>query len=682
MNSLRSFVIFCGSLVALPALSGVVVAAPLTEVDQQLLISVAARFFDEVNPQAAAVEGFDQPFKRASAGTNWAWPPLVGISTDDESNAFATICYVQPGDTPQLDDEPGLVWLDVPGHRARLADSDKAVFELPRFHDQPDGSVVQPVIVFKQGYMDQIVRGQEGPLAGTFGHELAHVLLGHVLRTQTSAPLVDFAVTRQQEADADELGAIVAERAKFDYDAIVAGARLEREYGYRCSFLGMRSSHPGWNDRLALIDSRKRELWRSVDAFENGVYFLMVEQYPLAVRCFDEVTKKYPQCYEAWANKGYAELMIFCDALEPDDLRQFDIGHLVVGGFYARPESLTRGIDEEMWFDAVGDLRQAILLKPDLVMAKANLAVAWLVRPAGKEAGRAEQLFQEVSDALKEGHFDEPIDPLVHASLLINAGVAEIANGDPDAAETMFEEARGLIASSNDADRGGALGSAIRFNRARMLAAQTDAAQRGAAVEEFEAYLVASSPASTWWTVAFDEYQALCRDVGKEAKAQHDLASTQRTQFRMATGIELSGGQSITLNDAIQVIDETLGPGHQQTVIENTKVHRRRYVDLGLDLLCTDRVVAIRLQGDKAPPLVLRATGQSQQSQALRPGMALAEVETMLGADAKNWDLRYGTSSSIVYRFYHRLGFGVRLNDDGRITEIIVAQIPQAASVR
>ena len=56
--------------------------------------------------------------------------------------------------------------------------------------------------------------------------------------------------------------------------------------------------------------------------------------------------------------------------------------------------------------------------------------------------------------------------------------------------------------------------------------------------------------------------------------------------------------------------------------------------------------------------------------------------DSALGGDATEWDLRYGASSAIVYRFYGRLGFGVRLTDEGRVMEIIVAQIPYAAVVK
>lgn len=663
-----------------------------SQADRDLMAAVAAKCFAQANPEADSVEGYDQAFVLAKPGPNWAWPPLVAISADEEVNANARITFVQPGEKPILEDEPNVVWIDVPGFEPQVltGDADAANGTPPRSSDQPEGTVIQPVLCFKQGYLDKIIRGQEGPLAGTFGHELAHILLGHTLGGPSGPALIKYADSRQREANADELGMELALRAKFDYDAMVAGARLERDEGYRCStglrksggsFVGMKSTHPGWNDRLALIDQRQRDMWRSADAFENGVYFLMTEQYPAANRCFEEVIKKYPQCYEAWANKGYGELMMFCDGLEPDDLRQFDIGQLVVGGFYPRPQSLTRGVDEDLWFLAVGDLRQALLLKPDLIMAKANLAVAWLVRPAGKETGKAEKLFQEVFEALKQGHYDEEIEPLVRASLLINAGVAENAHGDPVAAEAFFEEAREIIASTSQQAQGGALSNAIRFNRARMLASRSEPAPRKSAIEEFEGYLASSSPAATWWELAFEEYEKLCAKESVEPKAREELAQSRNNRFRPVIGVALADGRLVTLNQSVGELAKSIGEGQRQAVVKGTTIHRRRYADLGLDLLCTDKVLAIRLQGAKAPPLVLKAAGLSQETRELRPGMNAAELDELLGGDATQCVPRYGTSSAIIYNFYYRLGFGVRLTDEKKVMEIIVAQIPEAAGV-
>jgi hypothetical protein len=117
--------------------------------------------------------------------------------------------------------------------------------------------------------------------------------------------------------------------------------------------------HPSWTDRLTLLDKEQAQLWQAMSAFENGVFFLLVEQYPSAESCFRQVTREFPQCHEAWTNLGDSLLMQYCDKLQADDVRQFNVGQLAVGAFYNRSESLegmVRGPDKRLWNEAVAAL--------------------------------------------------------------------------------------------------------------------------------------------------------------------------------------------------------------------------------------------------------------------------------------------------------------------------------------
>ncbi|HMP06330.1 MAG TPA: hypothetical protein PJ982_08280, partial [Lacipirellulaceae bacterium] len=94
--------------------------------------------------------------------------------------------------------------------------------------------------------------------------------------------------------------------------------------------------------------------------------------------------QKHPECYEAWANRGYALLMMYCDQLDETSLRDRALGQLVVGGYYRRADSLgVRGPAHETWVAAVEALRKALSLQPELVVARANLAAAYLLAPEG-----------------------------------------------------------------------------------------------------------------------------------------------------------------------------------------------------------------------------------------------------------------------------------------------------------
>lgn len=662
--------------------------------DLRMVGVVAARIFAEAEPVAG-----------------WSWPPLVAISDIDDVNAFATIHHVKPGETPKVENEGNLVWVTLP--KLAQAEGEDAVsadeanppaagdasaakptgetgtqLEIVRPDPTPvdangvvqaeDGTVTQPIIVLYQGFLDRVVAGSPDRLAAVFGHETSHILLHHVDAVPPRTPLVANMITRDNEAAADMLGMKLGLAAGFPYNGLISGFLGMRDQGSYNSFEGLNASHPGWTDRVAMVDERQPELWRSISAFENGVYFLTMEQYQLAEDCFDQVTRECPKCYEAWANLGYARLMRYCDKLDEENLRAFDIGQIVVGGFYRRPLSLEpprRGIDKQLWFDAVGALRQALILNPELVLAKANLAAAYLVAPEGKDVGQAEELFTQVTAALESGAVEE-LEPTVHAALLVNAGVAEMAGGDSAQAEKMFAQAQDLFAGEADgADASNAVTSAIHFNRGRMYAAAGDAAQRQSAIEQLEAYLAAASPASNWWALAHEQYVKLCGEAGVEPKGEETLRVAANTQYRLVAGITLPDGGTITLNDPLPKLERSLGKGREQKIVKDSNVRRLQYPKLGLDLLCANRVVAIRLRGPKAPPLVIRASGAGGAAHEVRPGMTVAELDGLLGGDAKQWDERYGATQQVIYRFYSRLGFGVRIGGD-KIVEIIVAQIP------
>lgn len=565
---------------------------------------------------------------------SWLWPPTVHIDPSSECNAFAMLMQVE-----------------VDGERR-----------------------LQPHIEILQGFLDQVVQGDANRLAVVFGHEVAHILLKHVERAEPGAPLVANAISRQDETDADILGMQLALEAGFSYPDLVKGILRMRELSNYNSFEGLNSSHPSWTDRLANIDFQQAQLWYSTSAFECGVYFLTTQQYAMAEDCFQRVVRDFPKCYEAWANLGYAQLMRYCDSFTADDLRKYDLGQLVVGGFYQRPESLEpeRAVDENLWFDAVDALREALDLKGDLLLAKANLAVAYLVHPNGKDVGQSAEIFAEVVNALNDEESIKQLDPTARAAILVNAAVAEIASGDAEAANRLFEQAYALLPERIDR-QAAPIDLAIRYNRACMMASSVDTLD--SASEQLETYLLRSSSAVAWWPLAYERYVKLCESSGVEPKSKEDLAKPRNDRFRVVTGITLADGQQVVLNEKIAEVIAALGDGVELVVVRNTKVHRRRYDELGIDLLATDYVLAIRLIGENAPAIDLRAEGLAGESRQVRIGMTAAELAETLGGEAEYFDKRFGMNAAMTYRFFPRLGIGVFLTN-GVITEMIVAQLP------
>ena len=161
------------------------------------------------------------------------------------------------------------------------------------------------------------------------------------------------------------------------------------------------------------------------------------------------------------------------------------------------------------------------------------------------------------------------------------------------------------------------------------------------------------------------------------AEIEEMLTKAGNTRYRPVTSLTLANGKTVSLNDKVEDVTSDIGAGIELPVITNTNVHRRKYEDQGLEVLFSDRVLAIRLRGRNAVPLTLQSSGIGQRGSQIRVGMNLKELETTLGGDALTWDTRSGSSRSVIYRFYPTLGIGARLNEQNVVTEILVAQLPR-----
>ena len=447
---------------------------------------------------------------------------------------------------------------------------------------------------------------------------------------------------------------------------------LDLEYS---SFEGLGVDHPSWKDRVALLDKEQAPLWHAMAAFHDGTYFLLAEQYGSAERCFRAVTREFPACHEAWANLGYALLMRYCDGLEVDDLRRFDLGQLAVGGFYRRPgtlEAQVRGIDEELWWDAVGALREALRLKPDSVLIKANLGVAYLVRPAGRDVGQAARYLQEAAEAVESDPANAGLNDLERSicarRCCSTPGWPTWPAAGPTSAARRLDRVAALgpqfAGDRPERPRASGLVAALHYNRALLLAASPEAEKRRAAVGQFERYLRSASPASAWWPLAYERYAKLCRELDLEAKSEKELKDQIQTDLRPLTAVRLRSGAQVTLSEPTGEVTDRLGGGQAVPVVPGTNLRRLSYPDQGIDLLVTDRVLAIRLRGPGAPTLPLRSTGLGTTATELRVGMAKRELDQIL----KDLDYSFAglDDPEVRYRFYPELGLAVQVRSGRR----------------
>ena len=582
---------------------------------------------------ALAREVFKRLLDVAPPQTRIPWPPILVIADTEEINAYASI--------------------------------------------EKKGDLIQPVVVCDNGLLQKVVEGDQDRVAYVLGHELAHHILGHTQIPERDTNFLRATFGRTQELDADREGMELAAKAGFSFSGGLSAMRKMIDLGLNySSFEGLSSDHPSWYDRIAKLDKDQASIWRSLSSFQDGNYFLVVQNYELAQRAFRQVTRVFPDAYEAWANLGYAMLMEYADSLEEADLQRFDVGQIVTGGFYRRSKSLearVRGVNEELWWDAVGALREAIRLNPNLSLPRANLGIAYLFRPAGKDPGKAAQYLEEATNLAP---LDPSLDPVARLAENTNLAVAHFAAGDDiKASEELSEVDRALRAS--DAQWSSALSSvnsALVYNQAFLLARSADKGKQKLAFDDLERYLRTSDPSCMWWATAYNKYVDLSKMFGVSPQSASLIHGDSNTRFRPVTELVLDSSH-IPLGEQISLALTSLGGSPVvKPVIPNTNLLRYDFVQRGISLIGVDEVLAIVLAGESAPALSLREIGLGNRAHTIHVGMSTTELDALM-QDA-DYDFRQLTDPETNYRFYKDVGIAVLIRN-GVVAEVVISQIPK-----
>ena len=517
------------------------------------------------------------------------------------------------------------------------------------------------------------------------GHEISHLLLKHVVMKPEDFKKTEFVrkvFGREAEIAADLKGSELCLKAGFSHrKGLEAIQRMNKQGLKYSSFEGLSVSHPSWDDRITMLDHKRAQLWKSMSAFNTGTYFLLCEQYPAAETCFRRVIEEFPQCQEAWANLGYTLLMQYCDGLDTEDLRQLKVGQILVGGFYRRPqslESMVRGMDEKVWKEAVAALEKANEIQPGQMIVQANLGIAYLVHPSGKPA--VAKAWRYLEAASKKAADDDTLDPGMRSAILINAGVAELAGGRPEEGQKNLTRGERVgskyVAGFVRVSSVPGLTTAVNYNRGMLLAASKDEAKKIQAIEQFETYLKSASPASAWWPIAFERYSALCKETGRKPRDRENLVALAPSRLRLVSAVKLEGGATLALTQPVQAAAAKLG--EETPAAARTKLKRIHFAKHGIEVLATDTILAICLNSAKAPAIPVQPVGGGPAVGELKVGMDDEKCAKLLADEP--FDFRNLDDAGVSYRFYSRLGLGVRVKDE-KVAEIIVAQIPRQVRI-
>ncbi len=603
--------------------------AEVTDAQRELVASVMERLL-AVTPQPP---GYD------------SWPVQWKIIDSDDVNAFAT-----------LDDS---------------ADPQKV-----------------PIIRVYRGFLDQVAEMNEHRLAFVLGHELAHVVKGHILPTDTRGrtAVTHLVFEREDEIEADQVGIELAVKAGFSYKEGMTVTQRFREVSQYTSFEGNSVDHPSWTDRIALLqtDEVQERLWRAMSAFETGALMLQTEQYKHAESCFKRVVREFPKCKEAWVNLGYAQLMRYCDGLEQDELDAFGVGQLLVGGFYERPESLAvdRGINDELWWDAVGSLQRALTVDDQLILAKAHLAIAYLVHPSGQpDVGKAAELFDEVAKLLESPDAMKNLSPLARVSLLANSWIG-VHHSNPQRSEVLLSEIQKQLRPDEQTQAAAAqIRFAMSFTQAVDLAANESNDERRRAVGLFENYLAGMSRSSAWWPLAYEKYAKLATELSMTARTPEDFAKGSKRRWRNITSVTLADGSLIGLAEATDEMLSSLGEAESvQPLVNGTLLKRYDYPKRGVSVVAGREVIAIALNQPSSPQIMLQQEGLATQAVPIYVGMPRAELEKLLG-DAWSSETTAVLDPRARHQFYPAVGVAVAFRE-GKVSELIVIVPPRVSDIK
>jgi predicted Zn-dependent protease len=337
------------------------------------------------------------------------------------------------------------------------------------------------IVVF-EGFLDMISKDNGGKpdedmLAAVLGHEMTHNVRRHTLLGASIGGSMEWIIahldaiekdsqgalspeevarlealasarfTRVQEFEADLLGALFATRAGFDgFGGALRWMNLaanDPNFEYTMSEYIPKerangeiraADHPTWKERIAKLESYKETILNLAGEYNWGDYLLKTYNFEKAAQCFKDLTKVFPNSFEAWNNLGIAYHWEYLQTAGKSE--KFQPG--LVDYFVQMRERL-RG--ESPLNRAIRAYQQALKINPNATGTQSNLAVALIETHEAENIETAEAILQKLLKA-------EPNNPIYINDLAIltywkTQGSSETAVKQ-DEAEALFAKAAAL----------------------------------------------------------------------------------------------------------------------------------------------------------------------------------------------------------------------------------------------
>lgn len=467
-------------------------------------------------------------------------------------------------------------------------------------------------VIITSRMLDSVIKTNENGLAFILGHELTHIIKGHVDRIIKIDGLPDDfllknAFMRQDEYEADIEGLKLALKAGYSQKQLIQFIKdFRKNLGDYTPIEAVGTDHPSWTERLAYIDDKNKDLWESMSAFSNGVYFLFIEQYMAAELCFEKVTKEFPECYEAYANLGYAQLMRYFDRFNIEDLKPYNIGQIVVGAFYRRPVSLEgpRGIDEDLWWRAVGNFQRALVINPDLSLVKSNLGLAYLLDPRNKLIDKAARFFEEALEGIDK---DTTLDPILKTIVYLNSGSIFLAQSKYEEAGSTFRVTEKFLTTlnskfSSDTYRGSSntklsmklINQALTLNNILVKSQKSmNRDDTKASILSLEKYMRETSPSSIWWEYCYELYSDLCWKSSVEPEAKEKLSKNSSKILPPIRSVTTKEGVNLFISQKTSEAHKSMGDFVVIPIVPERKINKYIYLNGMIEIIGDEKIYAI-----------------------------------------------------------------------------------------
>jgi hypothetical protein len=212
----------------------------------------------------------------------------------------------------------------------------------------------------------------------------------------------------------------------------------------------------------------------------------------------------------------------------------------------------------------------------------------------------------------------------------------------------------------------------LYYNAGSMLASSDDPDERRHAADVLHKYLHLTSAESVWWKLAYDKYTKVCSGGANSCTTEAQLKAANRVPLREVAAVDLGGGKSLRLGESFQDATTRIGQGQQVGSVPGTTARRVRYPQYALDVVATDVIIAVILNGKGAPELRVQQVGAGSRKSSIRYGMTADELEQALADQPYRYEGLLDTW--IPYRFYPGVGIAARVGPQKTVDELVLVR--------